>query len=147
MKTYLIALAASAAFVTAALAGETPNTDPNMQPAPATTAAPATAESVPAPLATTASAPDVKGDAASAPASAAAVSMPDDKAKTDDKPLTNEKSVPAQKKVDERHAKYHNGEGSTWKTGRNSYGFEGSYGGCQFRGHAGPDGYHLDKAC
>ncbi|WP_020174804.1 hypothetical protein [Methyloferula stellata] len=135
MKTYLIALAASAAFVTAALAGEMPNTDPNMQPAPAAIAAPAT----------TASTPDGKEEAAPAPA--AAVSMPDDKAKTEDKLLTNEKPAPVQKRVDEHHAKYHNGEGSTWKTGRNSYGFEGTYGGCQIRGTAGPNGYHIDRAC
>jgi hypothetical protein len=145
MKTYLIALAASAAFATAALAGEMPNTDPNMQPAPAATAAPATTESAPAPapLATTASTPDVKEEVAPA----TAVSMPDDKAKTEDKPLTNEKPAQVQKKVAEHHVKYHNGEGSTWKTGRNSYGFEGTYGGCQIRGSAGPNGYHIDRAC
>ncbi len=131
MKTYLFALAASALFATAALADDLSNTDPNMQPAPATTAtteSTSTPAPTPAPVATT-------------------TSMPDDKPKVDDKPLTADKAAPVQKKVDEHHAKYHNGEGSTWKTGRNSYGFEGTYGGCQFRGHAGLDGYHIDKAC
>ncbi len=150
MKTYLIALAASAAFVTAAFAGEMRNTDPNMQPAPPATAAPATAEgtSMPAP-ATAASTPDekIKSDVKEEAAPAAAASVPEDKAKTEDKPAVAEKAPPAPKKVAEHHAKFHNGEGSTWKTGRNSYGFEGSFGGCQFRGHAGPDGYHIDKAC
>jgi hypothetical protein len=148
MKTYLIALAASAAFATAALAGETPNADPAMQPAPATMAAPAIPESTPmsAPAATPVD--KAKLDAGQEATPAATASMPDDKTKVEDKPAATEKApAPASKKVAEHQVKYHNGEGSTWKTGRNSYGFEGSFGGCQFRGHAGPDGYHVDKAC
>ncbi len=153
MKTYLIALAASAAFVTAAMAGEVPNTDPNMQPAPAAIPAPATpaatteSTSLPEPAAPTASVPDDKAkmDAkdVQVPAPATTASMP---SKTDEKAALTEKAPPP-KRTNERHVKYHNGEGSTWKTGRNAYGFEGSFGGCQFRGHAGPDGYHIDKAC
>jgi hypothetical protein len=153
MKTYLIALAASAAFVTAAMAAEMP-ADTNMQPAPATTTDPVMSAN-PAPAATTASTPDdkakldAKEEVIPAPAPAATASTPEDKAKTEVKPASIDKPIaPAPKKVaDEHHAKYHNGEGSTWKTGRNAYGFEGTYGGCQFRGHAGPDGYHIDKAC
>lgn len=46
-----------------------------------------------------------------------------------------------------RSARYRGGEGATWKTGRDAYGFQGSYGGCRYRGNAGPNGYRLDKLC
>lgn len=46
-----------------------------------------------------------------------------------------------------RAARYSGGEGATWKTGRDSHGFQGSYGGCQYRGHAGPNGYAIDRVC
>jgi hypothetical protein len=125
------------------MAAETPKPDTNMAPAPAATAAPMTpAEAAPAPAA------QIKVDEkeqAAPPATTA--SIPDDNAKViNEKPAAIDRA-PAPKRADVHHAKYHNGEGSTWKTGRNSYGFEGSYGGCQFRGHAGPNGYHIDKAC
>lgn len=53
----------------------------------------------------------------------------------------------AAKPVGYRSAKYTGGEGATWRTGRDSHGFQGSYGGCQYRGHAGPNGYTLDRVC
>lgn len=43
--------------------------------------------------------------------------------------------------------KFHGGEGSSWKTGRNSYGFQGRYGGCQYVGGAGPGGYRINRIC
>ena len=46
-----------------------------------------------------------------------------------------------------RSARYRGGRGATWKTGRDAYGFMGSYGGCHYRGHAGPGGYRLDRNC
>ena len=46
-----------------------------------------------------------------------------------------------------RTAKYSGGQGSTWKTGRNTHAFAGSYGGCRYTGFAGPNGYRLDKVC
>lgn len=46
-----------------------------------------------------------------------------------------------------RTAKYAGGAGATWKTGRDAYGFMGSYGGCRYNGHAGPHGYRIDRAC
>ncbi len=36
---------------------------------------------------------------------------------------------------------------SVWKVGPDSYGFEGSVGGCHFNGDAGPAGYHVQKSC
>jgi hypothetical protein len=45
------------------------------------------------------------------------------------------------------HAKWHNGHGSTWKSGRDKYDFIGSYGGCKYRGSAGTWGYHIDRTC
>lgn len=46
-----------------------------------------------------------------------------------------------------RAATYPGGRGASWKTGRDSYGFGGTFGGCRFRGHAGPNGYQLDRNC
>ena len=46
-----------------------------------------------------------------------------------------------------RSARYRGGNGATWKTGRDAYGFGGSYGGCSYRGNAGPNGYRLDRRC
>ncbi|HEX8416676.1 MAG TPA: hypothetical protein VF641_03645 [Methylobacterium sp.] len=46
-----------------------------------------------------------------------------------------------------RSAKYHGGRGATWREGRDRHGFQGSFGGCQYRGVAGPDGYRLDQRC
>ncbi|WP_375456125.1 translation initiation factor IF-2 [uncultured Methylobacterium sp.] len=46
-----------------------------------------------------------------------------------------------------RTATYAGGAGATWKTGRDAYGFMGSYGGCRYKGHAGPHGYRIDRAC
>ncbi|GJD57800.1 translation initiation factor IF-2 [Methylobacterium dankookense] len=46
-----------------------------------------------------------------------------------------------------RSATYPGGRGASWKTGQDSYGFAGSYGGCRFRGNAGPNGYQLDRNC
>jgi len=50
-------------------------------------------------------------------------SAPDGKAKADDKSADSDKTE-GLKKTGVHHAKYHNGEGSTWKTGRNSYGLK-----------------------
>ncbi len=46
-----------------------------------------------------------------------------------------------------RHAEWKGGHGSSWKTGRNRYGFQGSFGGCRYHGFAGPNGYHIEKSC
>lgn len=46
-----------------------------------------------------------------------------------------------------RAARYQGGRGATWKTGPDSHGFGGTFGGCTFRGHAGPNGYRLDRSC
>ena len=46
-----------------------------------------------------------------------------------------------------RSASYKGGEGATWKTGRNAYGFSGSYGGCRYFGHAGRGGFSIDRVC
>lgn len=46
-----------------------------------------------------------------------------------------------------RTAKYSGGAGATWKTGRDAYGFGGSYGGCRYSGHAGSGGYKIDRTC
>lgn len=46
-----------------------------------------------------------------------------------------------------RSAAYRGGEGARWKEGRDAYGFMGSYGGCRYRGHAGPGGFRLDRSC
>lgn len=56
-------------------------------------------------------------------------------------------AAPARRQAGYRSARYTGGEGATWKTGRDAYGFMGSYGGCRYRGHAGPNGYRLDKVC
>lgn len=48
---------------------------------------------------------------------------------------------------DVRSAKYHGGQGATWKAGRNTHGFAGSYGGCRYSGMAGPGGYKLNRSC
>ncbi|GJE59511.1 translation initiation factor IF-2 [Methylobacterium trifolii] len=48
---------------------------------------------------------------------------------------------------DYRSARYGGGRGASWRTGQDAYGFAGSYGGCRFRGHAGPNGYRLDRSC
>ncbi len=133
MKTFLIALAASAAFMTAAMAAEMPQTDMN---APAPAAAPMT------PAATTATAPD---DKANIDAKADMKAEPKDAAAS--APAADEKAPAADKDPGVRHAKYRGGEGSTWKTGKNAYGFEGTYGGCVIRGTAGPHGYHIDRDC
>ena len=54
---------------------------------------------------------------------------------------------PSAKPPGYRARKFSGGQGASWKTGRDAYGFQGAYGGCQYRGHAGPRGYRLDKAC
>lgn len=46
-----------------------------------------------------------------------------------------------------RKAKWSGGEGATWKTGRDAFGFSGLIGGCRIMGTAGPHGYKLDRAC
>lgn len=46
-----------------------------------------------------------------------------------------------------RSARYHGGRGATWREGRDAHGFQGSFGGCQYRGVAGPNGYRLDQRC
>ncbi|MGY2049535.1 translation initiation factor IF-2 [Methylobacterium sp. JK268] len=46
-----------------------------------------------------------------------------------------------------RSAKWDGGGGATWKTGKNAYGFEGSFGGCRFAGFSGPNGFKLDRMC
>lgn len=46
-----------------------------------------------------------------------------------------------------RSARYRGGEGSTWRSGRDSHGFQGSYGGCRYVGNAGPGGFKLDRVC
>ncbi len=46
-----------------------------------------------------------------------------------------------------RAAKFNGGRGETWKSGKNEHGFLGTYGGCQYEGFAGPNGYRLDKRC
>lgn len=46
-----------------------------------------------------------------------------------------------------RSARYRGGEGSTWRSGRDSHGFQGSYGGCRYFGNAGPGGFKLDRVC
>ena len=46
-----------------------------------------------------------------------------------------------------RAASYRGGEGARWTEGRDAYGFMGSYGGCRYRGHAGPGGFRLDRSC
>lgn len=46
-----------------------------------------------------------------------------------------------------RSAKYYGGRGSTWREGRDRHGFQGSFGGCQYRGVAGPNGYRLAQRC
>ncbi|MGV7030716.1 translation initiation factor IF-2 [Methylobacterium symbioticum] len=46
-----------------------------------------------------------------------------------------------------RAVAYPGGRGASWKTGQDSYGFAGSFGGCRFRGNAGPNGYQLDRTC
>lgn len=46
-----------------------------------------------------------------------------------------------------RKAKWSGGEGATWKTGRDAYGFSGLIGGCRIVGAAGPRGYTLDRSC
>lgn len=51
------------------------------------------------------------------------------------------------KPVGYRTARYSGGEGSTWKSGRNIHNFMGSYGGCSYRGFAGPNGYKIDRSC
>lgn len=51
------------------------------------------------------------------------------------------------KPVGYRAAKYAGGEGAAWRTGQDSHGFAGTYGGCRFRGHAGPNGFTLDRSC
>ena len=44
-------------------------------------------------------------------------------------------------------AKYSGGQGATWKTGKDTHAFTGTYGGCRYTGFAGPNGYRLDKVC
>ena len=56
-------------------------------------------------------------------------------------------AAPAPRPRGYRSARYSGGRGASWKTGRDAYGFMGSYGGCRYRGHAGPNGYRLDKSC
>ena len=46
-----------------------------------------------------------------------------------------------------RTAKWSGGEGATWKSGRDAYGFSGTFGGCRIRGITGPRGYKLDRTC
>ncbi|WP_375466373.1 translation initiation factor IF-2 [uncultured Methylobacterium sp.] len=61
-------------------------------------------------------------------------------------PATASQGTPV-KPVGYRTAKYTGGEGATWKTGRDTHGFMGSYGGCKYSGHAGPHGYKIDRVC
>ena len=53
----------------------------------------------------------------------------------------------AQQPREVKSARYRGGAGSTWRTGRDSHGFAGSYGGCSYRGFAGPNGYKLNRSC
>ncbi|ACA17210.1 hypothetical protein M446_2772 [Methylobacterium sp. 4-46] len=46
-----------------------------------------------------------------------------------------------------RTASWNGGRGATWKTGKNDYGFEGTFGGCRFAGFSGPGGFKLDRVC
>lgn len=46
-----------------------------------------------------------------------------------------------------RAVKWSGGDGATWKSGRDAYGFSGTFGGCRITGATGPHGYRLDHAC
>lgn len=46
-----------------------------------------------------------------------------------------------------RSTRFNNGRGETWKSGKDEHSFLGSYGGCRYKGFAGPNGYRLDKSC
>ncbi|MDN3625354.1 translation initiation factor IF-2, partial [Methylobacterium isbiliense] len=46
-----------------------------------------------------------------------------------------------------RAARYAGGQGATWKTGRDAYGFRGTFGGCRYFGTTGPHGYKLNRSC
>jgi len=150
MKTFLIAFAAVsiASLSSAAFA------DDNQQPAPLTPSAPAAAEApatpAPAPMAT-ANAPAAEHGAKSEatktePAKDTAPVRSDEKAKKSHRRDAAEAERPV-KRQGERRARYSGGEGSTWKMGRDTYGFQGTYGGCTYRGHAGPNGYVIDSNC
>lgn len=71
-------------------------------------------------------------------------------ARTNDVPPSTAKVSPEpapRKPAGYRTAKYSGGEGSTWKSGRNTHNFMGTYGGCSYRGFAGPNGYRIDRSC
>lgn len=55
--------------------------------------------------------------------------------------------TPQSKPTELHTAKYNGGQGSTWKTEKDTHAFAGTYGGCRYTGFAGPNGYRLDKVC
>ena len=62
-------------------------------------------------------------------------------------PRRGSRTAPSARPAEYRTASYNGGQGATWKTGRNEYGFEGTFGGCRFTGFSGPRGYKLDRNC
>jgi hypothetical protein len=62
-------------------------------------------------------------------------------------PRRGSRTAPSARPAEYRTASYHGGQGATWKTGRNEYGFEGTFGGCRFTGFSGPRGFKLDRNC
>ncbi|MCE4223541.1 hypothetical protein HCU64_07245 [Methylobacterium sp. C25] len=46
-----------------------------------------------------------------------------------------------------RTVRYAAGEGGAWRTGRDSFGFSGFFGGCRISGFAGSNGYRLNRLC
>ncbi|ACL61130.1 hypothetical protein [Methylobacterium nodulans] len=125
MKSLVLGLAATIAL-SAATGAHAALTIASADPGPsAETAAPPPAAPPPAPEAE--SAPEPPPAARPAPRRRAA--------------------APAAKPAGYRSARYGGGHGATWKTGKNAYGFEGTFGGCRFVGSSGPGGYKLDRSC
>ena len=89
--------------------------------------------------------PDARPPEAKAPAAPPKFSVEGKPAAQDSEGAARD--VPPSRKPSYRATRYAGGEGASWKTGRNAYGFSGTYGGCRFTGFAGPNGYRLNRVC
>ncbi len=131
---------AASALAPSSPAPSTPVASTPVAPAPVAAAPLPVAPAPSAPVASTA-APEPEHAETTIPAPAPA---PVRKAAHEHK---EKNTAQASKKVVVNHATFDGGEGSSWKTGQDAYGFEGSFGGCHYRGHVSPSGYTLDKTC
>jgi hypothetical protein len=58
-----------------------------------------------------------------------------------------DEAPPRDRRTDYRSARFGDGGGSTWRTGRDTHAFAATIGGCRISGFAGPGGYKLGRSC